>query len=45
MTKLKTTEKLIQNAKWVLYSGVALNTVLLISALADSPKTPRSIGE
>jgi hypothetical protein len=45
MKKPKTTEKLIQKAKWVLYSGVALNTILLIAALADSPKNPPAFGE
>jgi hypothetical protein len=45
MKKPKTTEKLLQKAKWVLYSGIALNTALLIAALADGPKTPRYIGE
>jgi hypothetical protein len=45
MKKSKTSEKLIQKAKWVLYSGIALNTVLLIATLADGPKNPRYIGE
>lgn len=45
MTKSTKSEKLIQKAKWVLYSGIALNTVLVISALAAGPKAPRSIGE
>jgi hypothetical protein len=45
MKKQKTSEKLIQKAKWVLYSGVAVNTILLFVALADTPKTPRSQGE
>jgi hypothetical protein len=45
MKKSKTSEKLIHKAKWVLYSGIALNTALMISALAASPKMPRSIGE
>lgn len=37
--------KLMTKAKWVLYSGVALNTMLLIAAVADTPKTPRILGE
>lgn len=46
MKKDKSTEsKLMTKVKWVLYSGVALNTMLLIAAVADGPKTPRYVGE
>ncbi len=45
MKKSKTSEKLIQKAKWVLYSGIALNTMLIISVLAPTPKNPRALGE
>ena len=37
--------KLVTKAKWVLYSGVALNTVLLFAAFADPPKSPKYTGE
>ena len=37
--------KLVTKAKWVLYSGTALSTVLMFAALADPPKTPLWCGE
>ncbi len=45
MNKPTKVAKLVQKAKWVLYSGIALNTMLIISALADTPKVPRSAAE
>ncbi len=44
MKKPNTADKLVQKAKWVLYGGIALNTVLLAS-LADWPKLPKVLGE
>lgn len=37
--------KVATKVKWVLYSGIALNTMLLIAVVADTPKTPKWIGE
>ena len=36
---------LATKAKWILYSGVALNTLLLFAAFAETAKSPQYAGE